>query len=262
MVIEENGDFAVERVEPMARSQSPRYQQWLRLAAPWIVAGAMLALLVAPAAWVGASLANPSTSNLPVAGPRSTTAFSGPGGANGGFAGRGSANGRFPGAPPNGGNGSFTPPSGGGNGTFTPPTGAGGGGAGSSATNLQVNSDLIAYLEAHATAGSYLFATTSSMTASPYIIATGKPVMALGGFSGSDPILTVAQLQALIANGTVRYFLLGGGGGGFGGGPGGSSSATSWVTNSCTAVSSSEWSGSGSSSQGGGTQLYDCAGKA
>ncbi len=58
---------------------------------------------------------------------------------------------------------------------------------GGSATNLQVNSDLIAYLEAHAMAGSYLFATTSSMTASAYIIATGKPVMALGGFSGSDP---------------------------------------------------------------------------
>ena len=126
-----------------------------------------------------------------------------------------------------------------------------------------MNSDLIAYLEAHQAAGSYLFATTSSMTASPYIIATGKPVMALGGFSGSDPILTTAQLQALVANGTIRYFLLGGGGGGFGGGgPGGSSSATSWVTNTCTAVSSSEWSGSGSSSQSGGTQLYDCAGKA
>jgi len=86
--------------------------------------------------------------------------------------------------------------------------------------------------------------------------------MALGGFSGSDPILTVTQLQTLIANGTVRYFVLGGGGGGFGGGgPGGSSSATSWVTNTCTAVSSSEWSGSGSNSQGGGLQLYDCAGK-
>src|SRR5262249_44404660 len=136
----------------------------------------------------------------------------------------------------------------------------GAGGTGVAATNLQVNSDLIAYLEAHQTAGSYLFATTSSMTASPYIILTGKPVMALGGFSGSDPILTVAQLKALIANANVRYFVLGGGG--FGGGTGGSSSATSWVTNTCTAISSSEWSGSGSSSQGGGTQLYDCAGKA
>jgi 4-amino-4-deoxy-L-arabinose transferase-like glycosyltransferase len=270
VVIEANGDFAVERMEPVALPQFSRYLHLLRLAAPWIVAGAMLALLVAPAAWVAASLSSPSTSNLPVAGPRPTTAFNGPSGAGGGFAGRGSANGRFPGAggfpgggPPSlGGNGGFAPPSGGGNGTFTPPTGTGGT-SGNSATNLQVNSDLIAYLEARQTAGSYLFATTSSMTASPYIIATGKPVMALGGFSGSDPILTTAQLQALVANGTVRYFLLGGGGGGFGGGgPGGSTSATSWVSNSCSVVSSSEWGGSGSSSQRGGQQLYDCASKA
>ena len=133
MVIEENGEFAVERIEPVARPQPSRYQHWVRLAAPWIVAGAMLALLVAPAAWVGASLASPSTSNLPVAGPsRQTTAFSGPTGAGGGFAGRRQANGGFPGAggfpggaPPNGGNGNFTPPTGGGNGSFTPPTGGG-----------------------------------------------------------------------------------------------------------------------------------------
>ena len=230
----------------------------------------MLALLVAPAAWVGASLASPSTSNLPVAGPRQTTAFNGPTGAKRRIRRAQASQWRIPWR-------WWFPrwraakwrkwqlhaANRWGNGTFTPPTGAGAG-TGGSATNLQVNSDLIAYLEAHATAGSYLFATTSSMTASPYIIATGKPVMALGGFSGSDPILTVAQLQALVANGTVRYFLLGGGGGGFGGGPGGSSSATSWVTNSCSAVSSSEWSGSGSASngQGLGLQLYDCAGKA
>jgi 4-amino-4-deoxy-L-arabinose transferase-like glycosyltransferase len=249
----------VERVEPVARPRSSRYQHLLRLAAPWIVAGAMVALLVAPAAWVGASLASPSTSNLPVAGPRQTTAFTRPTGAGGGFTGRRPFNGSF--APADGFPGGAAPPfaSGGG---FTPPTGATSSRSGSSATNLQVNSDLIAYLEARATADSFLFATTSSMTASPYIISTGKPVMALGGFSGSDPILTVAQLQALVANGAVRYFLLGSGGGGFGGGPGGSSSASSWVTNSCTVVSSSEWSSSTSSSQGGGMQLYDCAGKA
>jgi hypothetical protein len=145
-------------------------------------------------------------------------------------------------------------------GSVTPPTGATVRGSGPSTTS-QVNAELVAYLEAHTTDGSYLFATTNSMSASPYIIATGKPVMALGGFSGSDPILTVAQLQALIANRTVRYFLLSSGVGG----PGGSSSVTSWVTNSCSVVSSSEWGGSGSASsggQGGGQQLYDCAGKA
>jgi 4-amino-4-deoxy-L-arabinose transferase-like glycosyltransferase len=255
LVIEENPAIAAERIEPVARSQSSWWLGMLRQVAPWIVAGAMLALLVAPAAWVGASLANPSTSNLPVAGPSRSASFGGPAGAipGGGFTGRGfPRGGGFPGGGPPGfaGGGSFTPPNGNGS----------GGGTGGSAANLQVNSDLIAWLEAHATNGSFLFATTSSMTASPYIIATGKPVMALGGFSGGDPILTVAQLQALVANETVRYFLLSGDGRGFGGGPGGSSGATSWVTNSCLVVPATEWSGSGSASSGAGLQLYDCAG--
>lgn len=46
------------------------------------------------------------------------------------------------------------------------------------------------------------------MSASPIILATGKPVMALGGFSGSDNVLSLTQLQQDIADGTVRYFLL------------------------------------------------------
>ena len=80
--------------------------------------------------------------------------------------------------------------------------------------------------------------------------------MAMGGFTGSDPAPTLAQLQQYVAFGKLRYVLVDGRGGGFGGfgGPGGSDSAassvTSWVTSTCTAV---DYSGSGSSS------LYDCA---
>jgi len=62
----------------------------------------------------------------------------------------------------------------------------------------------------------FLVATTNANSAAPIILATGKPVMALGGFTGSDPILSVADLQRLIGNGTVRFFLLQGG---FGGAP-------------------------------------------
>jgi 4-amino-4-deoxy-L-arabinose transferase-like glycosyltransferase len=46
------------------------------------------------------------------------------------------------------------------------------------------------------------------MTAGGIILATNKPVMSLGGFSGSDPILTTSQLKTLIHQGTIRYFLL------------------------------------------------------
>src|SRR2546427_12776169 len=44
--------------------------------------------------------------------------------------------------------------------------------------------------------------------------------MAMGGFSGGDPAPTLAQLQAYVASGQLRYVLIGGGaGGGPGGGP-------------------------------------------
>jgi 4-amino-4-deoxy-L-arabinose transferase-like glycosyltransferase len=124
-----------------------------------------------------------------------------------------------------------------------------------------VSAALLRYLEQHQGTTTYLLAVGNSMSAAPYIIQTGKPVMSLGGFSGSDPILTTAQLQALIKNNTVRYFLIGG----QGGGPGGDNSLSTWVQTSCTAVSSSAWQASGATGAGttGGAmgmrqQLYDC----
>ena len=126
-------------------------------------------------------------------------------------------------------------------------------GAGGGATTINVDTALISYLEAHQGSTKYLVAVSSANQASSIILATNKPVMALGGFSGSDPILTTSQLAALVANNTVRYFLLGGGrfGGGGGGPGGGQSSLTSWVTSNCTAVSSSDAGTSG---------LYYCSG--
>ena len=50
----------------------------------------------------------------------------------------------------------------------------------------------------------------------------GKAVMAIGGWSGSDPAPTLAQFEAYVAAGQIHYFIASGGGGG--GGQGGSSS--------------------------------------
>ncbi len=133
------------------------------------------------------------------------------------------------------------------------------GGLGSQGAGNNVDTALMSYLEAHQGTTKYLVAVPGSQTADAIILATNKPVMALGGFNGGDQILTVSQLQALIANGTVRYFLMGSGGG-----PGGgSSSLTSWITSNCSAVS---WQSSSSTADSGGgfggignAQLYDCA---
>ncbi|HLG76298.1 MAG TPA: hypothetical protein VKX46_07780, partial [Ktedonobacteraceae bacterium] len=126
----------------------------------------------------------------------------------------------------------------------------------------------------------FLVATPSSNMADGIILATNKPVMAMGGFSGSDPILTNSDLQNVIANGTVRFFLLnspratqrlfdqlpeqyrerfGGrfGGGGFGFGGQAQSALSTWISNHCSAVPSNEWQGTTRSTSSG--QLYDCA---
>jgi 4-amino-4-deoxy-L-arabinose transferase-like glycosyltransferase len=127
-----------------------------------------------------------------------------------------------------------------------------------------VNTTLVNYLEANQGKATFLVATPSSNTADEIILTTNKPVMALGGFGGSDPILTTSQLASLVKNGTVRFFLLnslGSGqqappqvldripeqfrdrpGGGFGGGQ--QSSLTSWVTQHCTVVPTSQWQSS------------------
>ncbi|MGZ3645071.1 MAG: glycosyltransferase family 39 protein [Ktedonobacteraceae bacterium] len=122
------------------------------------------------------------------------------------------------------------------------------------------NTALISYLEAHKGNAKYLVAVVSSNEADSIILETNQPVMALGGFSGSDPILTTNQLAALVKSGEVRYFLLNGSGNG---GPGGSGQSTliTWITQHSSVISSSQWqsgsTNSTSSGFGGSEQLYE-----
>jgi 4-amino-4-deoxy-L-arabinose transferase-like glycosyltransferase len=138
---------------------------------------------------------------------------------------------------------------------------------------------LVGYLRSKRTTEKWLVAVQSAAQAESIIIDHGEPVMAMGGFSGSDPILTTDSLTALIRKGAVRFFLMptsgglpGGLPGGFGGGPGGGRSgpANALVTASCTMVPSGDW-GSGTVPPTAGQQafpggpssasfdLYDCA---
>ena len=123
----------------------------------------------------------------------------------------------------------------------------------------RVDTALIKYLTAHKGSAKYLVAVVSSNEADAIILATNQPVMALGGFSGSDPILTTTQLAALVKSGAVKFFLINGSGGG---GPGGSSQSAliTWIEQHGTVVSSSQWqsnSSSGSGGFGGSGQLYE-----
>lgn len=68
---------------------------------------------------------------------------------------------------------------------------------------------LIAFLQANRHGERFLLATPSAQLASPLIVATGLPVMAMGGFHGLDPILTPERLAALVSEGQVRFVMLG-----------------------------------------------------
>jgi hypothetical protein len=85
-------------------------------------------------------------------------------------------------------------------------------------------SRLVDFLRAHRQGERYFLATVNAMQAAPIIIQTGEPVMAIGGWSGRDPILSVDRFAALVADGQVRYVLVpdlasrgGAAGAGFGG---------------------------------------------
>jgi len=72
----------------------------------------------------------------------------------------------------------------------------------------QSQGTLLAYLQEHRAGALFLAAVPSAMEAAPLIIQTGQPIMAIGGFSGSDPILTADQIAGDVAKGTVKFFLL------------------------------------------------------
>jgi 4-amino-4-deoxy-L-arabinose transferase-like glycosyltransferase len=71
--------------------------------------------------------------------------------------------------------------------------------------NLQVNQALIDYLQANTQGIEYLMAVPSSMQGSDYVLATGRPVLYMGGFDGNDRILTSQELAQMVASGRLRF---------------------------------------------------------
>jgi 4-amino-4-deoxy-L-arabinose transferase-like glycosyltransferase len=128
-----------------------------------------------------------------------------------------------------------------GNNVTAGPAQVGGGMPGGMGGDATAKADLIAYLQAHQGSAKYLVAASGSMASAPLIIATGEPVVTIGGFNGGDPAPTVGQLSRMVADGELRYVLLGGQGG-FGPG-GGSSELTAWVHQHGTLVDSSQTGG-------------------
>ncbi|MFJ3715683.1 glycosyltransferase family 39 protein [Streptomyces sp. NPDC090057] len=223
-------------------------------------AAGLVAALAGPAAYTLSTVDSAHTGSIPTAGPAgaSTMGFGGgrPGGGDGMPGGLG---GRMPGRGQQGQpNGNGNPPGqgqgfpGGGmpgrngstqgrgqapqNGNGFPGGGAMGeggrtGGAGGLLNGARVGSAAKKLLEKDAGDYTWAAAAIGSQNSASYQLATGDPVMAIGGFNGTDPSPTLAQFKRYVAAGKIHYFIAGGGmGGGMGGdGSGSASKISSWV---------------------------------
>jgi 4-amino-4-deoxy-L-arabinose transferase-like glycosyltransferase len=223
------------------------------------LAGAVGAGLAGPAAYAVETASTAHSGAIPSAGPavtgggpggRGGPGFGGPGGVGPGGMGPGGIGpgGVAPGGvAPGVGPGGVMPPAGGpvaGGGPALPGRAGGMGGLLNARTP---DAGLVAALSADAQAYTWVAAAIGSNNAAGFQLATELPVMAVGGFNGSDPSPTLAQFQQYVAEGRVHYFI---GGGGFRavGGSADSSAIAAWVAANFEATTV------------GGVTLYDLTG--
>ncbi len=206
---------------------------------------ALVAALAGPLAYSVDTAATSHTGALPTAGP-SITPFSGPGGGPGaGFGGTrpggglGGPGGTAQGGPASGGPGSGGPapgrsaavPGGTSGSTSGRPgraSGQGGGLGGGLGGSTQVSSAIKKLLTSGAIGYRWAAATVGAESAAPFQLASGEPIMAIGGFNGTDQAPSLAEFEKMVAAHEVHYFI-GANGHTFGGGSGDATQITSWV---------------------------------
>ncbi|WP_052433004.1 glycosyltransferase family 39 protein [Streptacidiphilus carbonis] len=225
---------------------------------------ALISITAGQAAYAADTVSTGHTGSIPSAGPATGMGGMGGGmpggGKTGGFGGGGTGGGGTPptgtgggtgtgtGAPggstsraagmPGGSTGgSSTVPGGTGTRTGTAPSGTergsmgGGGGGGGLINGTTVGSAMTALLEKNASDYTWAAATVGSQNAASYQLATQDPVMAIGGFNGTDNSPTLAQFEQYAKEGKIHYFIAAstGGQGGSGATTDAASQITAWV---------------------------------
>lgn len=104
------------------------------------------------------------------------------------------------------------------------------GGQGRATSNTALSAKL------DATTSTWSAAVIGDQSAAGYILASDTAVMSIGGWSGSDNNVTLAQFQEYVKNGDITYFIAGGGMGGGQGGNGSAAQITAWVKAHYTAT--------------------------
>ena len=100
--------------------------------------------------------------------------------------------------------------------------------------SARAESTLVSFLLENRHGTTWLAAVNSANESAPIQLSSGQPVMAIGGFNGSDSTLTLSQFKQLVKQGKVRYYVVNSGQGKSGGpsgmgGPGGNSEILTWV---------------------------------
>jgi hypothetical protein len=201
-----------------------------------VVAVGLAAAFAGPAAYTIDTVLTAHSGAIPSAGPAVTAAVSG--GGPGGFTGRGGVQG-FPRGLPRGGFGGGGFPGRFGGGFGIPGVTGGGGfgrGGGSFLNASAPGAALVKLLEINAGSYSWVAATIDANSAAGYQLATDDPIMAIGGFNGTDPAPSLAQFEQYVAQSRIHYFIGSGGGPGIGTGTGASAQISQWVEQHFTAT--------------------------
>ena len=99
---------------------------------------------------------------------------------------------------------------------------------GSNNEKSQADSTLVQYLLQNQNGATWLVAVDSANESAAIQLTSGQPVMAIGGFNGSDTPLTLEQFKQLVVDGKLKYYAASSHG--HGGGPnGGNSKITNWI---------------------------------
>ena len=220
-----------------------------------IVAIAVAILFLAPLVWSYTPILTGNGGTIPSAGPQkfgggvgnTMTGNSGPSNMvtpiNGGVSGNMTDRDVMPGVPGNTAFGQSTSDSSMNSTTLGGPMGP--------STDASSNSLLEAYLLSHTTNETWILAVSNAEAGAYIIMDTGKPVMCLGGFMGSDNAISLTSIETYIKEDKVRYFETGGNGVDVGSSMGGNSAIFSWVETHCSVVNvTGTTNGS----------LYDCKG--
>ncbi|WP_176541019.1 MULTISPECIES: glycosyltransferase family 39 protein [unclassified Bacillus (in: firmicutes)] len=84
------------------------------------------------------------------------------------------------------------------------------GGVGGFDDNATPGENIVKLLKQNASKYTWVAATVGSQSSAPYQLATGEPIMDIGGFTGSDPSPTLAQFKKYVSDGKIHYYISGG----------------------------------------------------